>query len=514
MTHKLIIQKRIVVMLLFAFVLYYTSDSQALWNKTYIEDRPTMLFSSVINNDTAFKISGVVSGYPNNAARGIVCNVDRDGVITKQKIIIDSTNVLYGMFWNTLVKDGQGNLAFVGYAYDSLPAVLFGWTDEDLDSLLIFNYQTPQTGAFQGYNLLLYDDSTYYIIGVRTSSATPSDANVLLMKVKKNGQRVWERYYHQRKVDYAKKIIKLNNGHLLLGAFRNDLNQTDEISNTWLMEVDTGGTIIRQWFDPNDSTYAAEGLLQTQDGGFVYGAQKKIKQAGDVNCVGTIVKMDVNFTKEWTFTDGSPSPVTGIFDLLELPDGNFIGCGNKPFYNGDSSMLSGWIVKLSSTGNVIWNRTYAGLATSFSYNYLSDIDVLSDGSLIVVGQCQHSGQVPPQVGWFLKLDSNGCEIENCMVGIEEPAPTSRAEGGGLNSQIQVWPNPFASDLSIALTGGHVTNATFTITNIMGQTVHQETEKNVASGYTKILDLNYLPNGVYFVAVSTGEGTMVERVLKQ
>jgi ribosomal protein L2 len=86
--------------------------------------------------------------------------------------------------------------------------------------------------------------------------------------------------------------------------------------------------------------------------------------------------------------------------------------------------------------------------------------------------------------------------------------------GGLNSPIQVWPNPFSSDVSIALIDGHTSTATFTITSSTGQVVYQQQETNLAPGYTKMLELSYLPNGVYFVEVSTEQGKYVQRIVKE
>ncbi|HLP50704.1 MAG TPA: T9SS type A sorting domain-containing protein [Chitinophagales bacterium] len=377
------------------------------------------------------------------------------------------------------------------------------------DSVITYEYSTPNATAFQGYKVLQYDDSSYYIAGVQTIN---NNANVILLKIDSAGNRLWEKSYGQYKLDYAGSVIKLNNGNLLLGAVRNtaDLTPTQH-ANTWLIEVDTGGNVARQWFDPNDSTYVAEGLLETQDGGFVYCARKKGRESGGlVSTVGTIVKMDNQFVKQWTYQGGGRSIYTGLTDIEVLPDGSILACGNNPYYAIDSNTLGGWVIKLSSAGQVIWERIYTGINQPAIKNFLSDIDVLPDGSLIAVGQCQNPGHTPPQVGWFLKLDSNGCEIENCVVGIE--ADHGLQTTG--NSQIQVWPNPFTTDLSIALTGEHVTGATFTITNLMGQVVYQQTETNLATGYTKMLDLSYLANGVYFVAVNTGDRMMVERVVKE
>ncbi|MCW5907215.1 MAG: hypothetical protein KIS94_05110 [Chitinophagales bacterium] len=393
-----------------------------------------MLFSSVVANDTTYKVIGLAAPKtPPYNPKLLMAIINATGSIIKYKTLIDTSNTIdFGVFANTLIKTPNKTFALAGYTIDSTIKILFAKFNASLDSFSIYTYYAPDVYAYFGNTLLNADTSGFFISGVKTIQST-NNANVVLLKIDAEGNKVWEKSYDQYKQDYAKSMVLLANGNILLGCIRSNLNQTNEHANTWLLEVDTGGNIVRQWFDPNDSTYVAEGLRQTQDGGFIYGAQKKALQTvGGVYKIATVVKMDSNFTKQWTFSDGRYNTTTAIVDLEELPDGSFIGCGNKPYYNTDSSILSGWIVKLDANGNVIWNKTYAGLQTSFSHNYLTDIDVLPDGSLIAVGQCQNTTQQPPQVGWFLKLDSNGCEIENCLVGIDPQTPE-----GGLNSQIQV-----------------------------------------------------------------------------
>ncbi len=494
-------RRAIFLLILVLIVLSIYAQSQTVWNKIYIEDRPTMLFSSIIADDNGYKLTGGVSGTPINKSRAFFCSIDSAGLMSGYVVLVDSTNEQYGLFNNNLIRTADGRFAFTGYSYDSLPSLTFGISHEENDSIVFFKYYTAQTGAFQGYSLLQYG-SDFYIAGVRTPYPN-FNSNLLLMKIDSAGNRLWERMYDQYKIDYSKKIIKLNNGNILLGAVRSDLGQPVEHANTWLLELDTGGAIVRQWFDLNDSTYAAEGLLQTEDGGFLYGAQKKVTQT--VNAVyktATIIKMDSMFNKQWEFKDGDFSEVTGIFDLEEHPTGGYVCCGNKPFYNGDSTMLSGWVVKLAGDGTVVWSRTYAGIIAQFSYNYLTDIDVLPDGSLIAVGQCQKSGHTPPQMGWFLKLDSNGCEVESCLIDVQELDQ---------KESLTVFPNPFHSEVYVSLKDPD--NVILSIYNFLGQVVYLSKDKPFGSVAEK-LELENLPVGNYLLKLNAGGKSFVKRLIKE
>jgi hypothetical protein len=268
----------------------------------------------------------------------------------------------------------------------------------------------------------------------------------------------------------------------MIGSFRSDFNQANEHANTWLLEVDTGGNIVRQWFDPNDSTYVAEGLRQTQDGGFIYGAQKKKQQSvNDVYKSSTIVKLDSNFNKQWVFDSDTLSP-TGFTDIEILPDGSYIACGAKNYRYA-------WIVKLSTTGQKLWSREYVGILDWGSQNFLTDIDILPDGGLIAVGQCQFSGATPPQVGWFLKLDSNGCEVENCLVGINDKPQTTDHSG------IQVYPNP-ASSVANVLIEPDMLGADIQLFDVTGKILLS----HKATGILTELNLANLSKGWYVVVV--------------
>ncbi|MBL7779112.1 MAG: T9SS type A sorting domain-containing protein [Chitinophagales bacterium] len=424
---------------------FVTTAQQTVANKTFFQDRPTMLFSGVIADADTFIVLGVVTGVPNNTAKGIVGKVDSQIQFSHYKPIGDSINADYGLFWNTLLMNTQSEIVFTGYCNDSLASILVGLYSLALDSIYTNRIFYPnQTGGFQAYGIVESIDGGYYIVGGRSNKVT-ANTDAFLLKVNSNLQQEWIKFYNQLIFDYAKSVTVLQNGNLLVGAFRNNNNQTPQKSNTWLLEVDTGGQFVRQWFDPNDSTYVAEGLRQTQDGGFIYGAQKKNYQSGfsSVSYNATIVKMDSNFNKQWTFIRGGNdlSIYTGITDIEELPDGSFVAAGHLTYYGTDTA-LNGYVVKLDVDGNVIWERNYRGINESQTLNFLSDIDILPGGGLIAVGQCQKSGATPPQVGWFLKLDSNGCEVENCI--LSSPLTPE----GGIKNKIQVWPNPASGRVQI------------------------------------------------------------------
>ncbi len=101
-------------------------------------------------------------------------------------------------------------------------------------------------------------------------------------------------------------------------------------------------------------------------------------------------------------------------------------------------------------------------------------------------------------------------IKFCMEPYNDVLPLEAGESFGLS----VYPNPFATDVAISVQKENLREATFTISNSLGQIIYQRAENNLSQGYTKMLDLRYLPKGLYFIAVEADGERVVRRVVKE
>lgn len=495
------LKRKTILLLVGLFCALSLTKAQMPWNKIYLADKPKLLFSSILSTDTTYFILGNTTTLQSPFYEtGIVAKLNINGEIVNHITNSDTLTERTGFFWNTLTQTAKGQIVFSGNGADTGQHMTFGFIEEGFDSMKLFRYKSPNMFSYQGIALVEHPSNYFYVAGVHNIQSS-FNANVLLIKIDSNGNKMWEKYYHQMASDYAKSLIVLANGNLMLGAERNNLNQTNVKSNTWLLEVDTGGNIVRQWFDPNDSTYVAEGLRQTQDGGFIYGARKKNYQSGfsPVSYNATIVKLDSNFNKQWTFIKGGNdlSIYSGITDIEELPDGSLVAAGHLTYYGTDTA-LNGYVVKLDVDGNVIWERNYRGINESQTLNFLSDIDILPDGGLIAVGQCQKSGATPPQVGWFLKLDSNGCEIDNCTVSFEEVQE---------EKQIEIYPNPTSDNFIIKLPES-MKGAVVAVYDVTGKIVKQQT----VNTKQLMIDVTAFSKGLYFVTAQKEERVLSTKLV--
>ncbi len=80
--------------------------------------------------------------------------------------------------------------------------------------------------------------------------------------------------------------------------------------------------------------------------------------------------------------------------------------------------------------------------------------------------------------------------------------------------VSISPNPFTADIAITIQKQNLKEATFTITNILGETLFTAHENNLRTTYTKMLTLSWLAKGVYMLEVTAGGEKVVRKIVKE
>jgi para-nitrobenzyl esterase len=109
------------------------------------------------------------------------------------------------------------------------------------------------------------------------------------------------------------------------------------------------------------------------------------------------------------------------------------------------------------------------------------------------------------------LDCNPSNLQkstqkNC---INSPQPIGIDDISTAFLQASVYPNPFNNELNVELTS-NINNTTIKVIDAVGKVVAEQQAKS----YINKLNLDYLPVGMYFVIVSSNEGTYVQKVIRK
>lgn len=160
----------------------------------------------------------------------------------------------------------------------------------------------------------------------------------------------------------------------------------------------------------------AHHILQTSDGGYIV-AGGSVSNNGDVsgNHGGTdvwIVKTSALGVLEWQKSYGGIGTDNAV-SIAQTSDGGFIVAGFTNSADGDVTGFHGgsvdmWIVKISETGNLQWQKSLGGTGDEIAY----DIKVTSDNGYIIIGYTtSNDGDVSGNHGgsdiWVVKLNASG-----------------------------------------------------------------------------------------------------------
>jgi len=165
--------------------------------------------------------------------------------------------------------------------------------------------------------------------------------------------------------------------------------------------------------------------IETADGGVVISG---LTQSNDGDVTGYhggddiwVVKLSANGALEWQRCLGGSS-WEDMFQTFETSDGGFLIAGVTNSNDGDVSDNHGetdiWIVKLTQTGNLQWQRCLGGSSWELTYQTIET----ADGGFVISGLTQsNDGDVTGYHGgddiWVVKLAQNGAlEWERCLGG--------------------------------------------------------------------------------------------------
>jgi len=184
----------------------------------------------------------------------------------------------------------------------------------------------------------------------------------------------------------------------------------------WVVKTDAAGTI--QWQKALGGTGYdfAHSVKQTFDGGYIIVGWSDSND-GDVtgnHGVNDIwmVKLNVAGNIQWQKSLGG-SDSDFAYSVYQNSDSTYVVSGRTFSSNGDVTSNNGghdyWILKISQTGSIIWQKTYGGSNNDYAY---SVTQTLYDGGYVVVGHTTSSnGDVVGSHGgddvWVLKLDGAG-----------------------------------------------------------------------------------------------------------
>lgn len=267
-------------------------------------------------------------------------------------------------------------------------------------------------------------DGGYIIAGSSRSNdggitGNHGQLDCLIIKLDAVGNIQWQKSYGGNLSDVANSILQTPDGEYIFAgttsSTNGDVTGNHGSSDYWVVKLDQSGNI--QW----QKTYGGSGSDQatsislTTDGGYIVAGDSSSNN-GDVsgnhgNYDFWVVKLNSTGDIQWQKSyGGSNHEYAGT--IKQTLDNGYIMTGTTLSNNGDVTQNNGlrdyWVIKIDVSGNLQWQKSYGGSGFDEAF----DVIQAQDGNYMVAGHAISSdGQVSDYKGsrdfWILKLDLSG-----------------------------------------------------------------------------------------------------------
>lgn len=338
------------------WLLKFDSDANLLWNKTYGGTDDDRARAVIQTQDGGFAILGYA--------------VSSDGDVSQNNGFRD--------FW--LIKtDAQGNLSWQkSYGF---------------------------SGADEGTTLIETSDNHLLIAGVLDVTASGGLGNsgrnnnrhaggdYWAIKISQTGNLVWSRYFGGSFTDTTTGIVETtDNQFIIVGS--SDSNDVDITNNKgtydfWTVKAAASGNMVWEKSYGGTEIDEARGIVSSGDGNYVIVGDTRSSDQDITTNNGAadlwLIKINDNGDILWNQSIGGSG-----FDvprsIRSTNDGGFVIAGSSRSSDGDITNNQGqndaWIVKVNSSGQLVWQKTVGGTEIDFAYDAVE----LNDGSIIAVGE--------------------------------------------------------------------------------------------------------------------------------
>ena len=245
--------------------------------------------------------------------------------------------------------------------------------------------------------------------------------------------RQWARKYGGSRVDVPFVIKPATDGGLIAGGYTTSKNgdvtayPDRDYWDLWVVKLDACGNIMWQRAFGGKGYESARDIVQTQDGGYLVLGETNSTDGGVVpGYAGTkdiwLIKLSATGDLIWQKRLGGSGLDIGNKMVL-LDDGNLLIAATTSSTDGDmtgnhgtAGYTDGALIKIDPAGNVLWSRCYGGTKNE----ELLDIQVIGD-KIYVAGYANSTdGDIPPNQKnydvWLLTVDRNGNKTSSKIYG--------------------------------------------------------------------------------------------------
>ncbi len=314
------------------FLLYIDKNGNELWNKTYggkFED----VGEKLLETANGYFIEGYTESYGNGGADFWVIKVDKQG------------NEIWNRTYGGRKDDFAEDIISVNNGY-----IMIGYTESygrggdiwvvkiDENGNEIWN-RTYGGNGYEWGNDILQTDGGYIICGV-TSSYGKGGWDFWIIKIDDNGKEIWNKTYGYWDMEWAKDIIEVDDGYIIGGDTTTTLTGWNDIL---LLKIDKQGNEIWNKTYGGKDVDSLSDIIKTGDGYTITG----ITESFDVGFFdGWMLRIDENGNEIWNKSFGGRGRDT-LDCILYCNDGYIMAGSFSRIIENDGRITEPciWVIK-------------------------------------------------------------------------------------------------------------------------------------------------------------------------
>jgi len=319
-------------------------------------------------------------------------------------------------------------------------------------------------------------DNGFILVGM-TTSFNAVDYDLYVIKIDSIGNTIWSKKYGTPASDIPYSVdITPDNGYLISG-----------VSGTWKMSVlkiDSAGTI--EW---SQLLNYIEGVTYT-----------KVLTNNEILGTGNARDTVAGTFFPCFFKLDSLGNV--IWNRVYHNDGSYINCGFKIAPDNSLNFLGvggGFDTLLVVKTDSLWDNN----CLQSNFNIISSPLIYQDSTVLTIvdsGGIMVTSLLP--ITNITPSNSDGC------------IPVSINENHLLNNVIEIYPNPFSAEISIATQNQNSRSILITVENILGQTLFSIQKNMLNNAEANKIDLGFLSNGIYLLDIIIDGQRTVKKIVKE
>jgi hypothetical protein len=339
---------------------------------------------------------------------------------------------------NSIIQSSDGGYAVAGYAES------FGAGGDiyvvKLDSS--GNVQWTKTiggSAWDGASSIIQSSDGGYVVAGYTYSFGAGNGDFYVVKLDSSGNVIWTKTIGGSSYDFAYSIIQSSDGGYAVAGGTYSFGAGS--SDFYVVKLDSAGNVIWTKTIGGSNTDEAYSIVQSSDGGYVVAGRTRSFGAG-YGYDFYVVKLDSSGNVVWTKTIGGGDS-DGANSVIQSSDGGYVVAGSTRSFTEDVNI---YVVKLDANGNVVWTKTIGGSSNDVAFSIIQS----SDGGYVVAGGTTSFGAGSADF-YVVKMDANGnvCFSQN----ITNYSVSSNVGSFSSPSTVAISQSPTVSTISPTVSSG-------------------------------------------------------------